>query len=157
MTEYVFKSNSAGYWSVIFSSLVTIFFIFLSRVLEGYPLIQFIVILIGFKLGLYKSIDYLFSKKLVRNKDNFAIKIGLLSLGINTLDSFLIIEKDELSINNYAHSFGLYIVRNNKKWYNRLFKNRIKLLPMSNKYDIEEIMFDVSRKFNLRCIDMREV
>ena len=159
MNRYIFKVNKAGVWNFIFSSLLTAFIVYASNVMREVFLLQFIVIIIGLKIGLYSNIDYLHSKQLIKtDKGKLLLKCFGLTFNLTSDSSFLIIDKDMISLRNYSkHSYCLYIVRNNKVWMSRIFKNRIKLITDSSMYDIDKIMVDVANDFGLRYIDMREL
>lgn len=159
MNTYTFKVNSTGVWTFIFTCLPTAFLILTSFAFSEIIFLQIILIIIGLKIGFYSSIDYLFKKQLVKTEQGSLL---LKSFGITfdiTLDlSFLIIDEDMISLNNYSKkSYGLYIVRNNRFWINRLFKNRIKLITDSKNYNIVQIMETVANDFGLRYVDMRNV
>lgn len=154
---YVFKSNSTGRWSFVFSCMLTILFLIVSFNFKEMPVLQLFVCVIGIKLGVYNSIDYLFSKTLIKQGNKLILKIGSLNFKLDACDSFLMIDKDDITNRLTITSYGLYIVRNKKGWSNRIFKNKIKLISNSRNYDIDQIMKEVSAIFQLKCINMRNV
>jgi hypothetical protein len=157
MKEFVFKSNKTGIWSFVFSCFLSCFIIIASLAYKDILLIMFFVVFVGLRLGVYNSIDYLFTKTLYEKNGKLVLKISVINFQISKEDSFLAIGKDDITTRLSITSHGLYIVRNNKIWWRRIIKNRIKLLPKGGKYNLEDIMEEVANKFGLNSIDLREI
>lgn len=157
------KRTKEGYdvlfWGYAFGLILTVVCVLSLRV---YPIFSIVFLVVIFKYFFYRVADFFFDKTICLNENEFYIQVGFIRLNLNKHSerkeraSFLVIENVAASTKTSEINYGLVLVRNNEKWYRRLFKNKIKLYAAGSDTKLEDVGEQIAEKFNIHFIGKYE-
>lgn len=161
-TEMKFQRNKSDYLDffmyLVFSG--TLFFsLGYYQIKKGSIFLSLLILLFVFREYLYKQIDFLITIRIISKESEVYVCFCFLQIKINLNNSFLIIEdKDYFGLTKNSTKYYLVLVRNDDKFFNRIFKNRIKLIQVTN-YNLNVVkdkMNELHENFGLRKVDFTE-
>ena len=151
MTKYKILRTGTGVWQEFGLMLLfgTIFIsIMMFFLLNNFDLIMSLIIFYIIRLVFYSLIDFVFVKTIFDNGIQVFIAVFFMKIKIDKKRAFTSILRSP-SPSRYAKHYCLVLVRNDEKWLNRLFKNKIILYAEDSNLDLEGIANKISDMFGI--------
>lgn len=152
MERYKISATSFGIWhEFILKFIVGLLFIVcgLYLLIDGEAFIGIAILLVTFRLIVFRYIDLLLSKEIVRTTNSILLKAFCIKFEITNGRSFTVIEPYSFPSKYGSKYFYLVIVRNNPNALKRLFKNKIKLYPEDGKIDLVGVAKKIENEFGI--------
>jgi hypothetical protein len=122
----------------------------------GHNLFFEIALFFSLRLSFYSLIDFCVIRQIMATEDGLYIKLAFIKIEINPKCCFTVIQRIFLPEKYGSKNYALKLIRNEKQWWNRVFKNKVKLYIEDGYIDLMKTGKMLEEKFGIhfREIDM---
>lgn len=145
------------FWAISLGLFFIAFLLYGYNKVQNYQFIFAFLIALSFKLYIYNVIDLSFTKQIILTVEGkIYIKLFFFNWKVNVDNCYLILEDLFVPTTIAVKDTTLMIYRNNPKFINRLFKNKIKLHKKDGG-NIEKIKIEAKKISELFGIEFRDI